>query len=192
MRQFLEDFIPLLVFLLLNAKAATWLGRPAEDGFFIATAGFMVAMLIAMASVFMRGSRPTPMQVTSLILVIFFGTLTLYLQDEKFIKLKPTIIYVFAAIILVLGLTCRISFLQKLIGAALPLSDEGWLILTRRWIYFFIFCAGLNEWARHNLSTDDWVNFKVFAYIPLTFIFMLAQTRLLTRHHLSPDDQDAS
>ena len=147
----------------------------------------MLALLMAFGSVYARGAKPTPMQWATLVLVIFFGGLTLYFQDEKFIKLKPTIIYLLGAAVLTVGLMRGVSLLQKVLGAALPLSQTGWLILTRRWVYFFIFCALLNEWARHNLSTDDWVSFKVFAYLPLTFIFMLLQMRLLMTHEQAAD-----
>lgn len=188
MRQFIEDFAPLLVFLILNNRGAEWFNRAPEDGFFIATAGFMLALLVALGSVYARRAKPTPMQWTTLALVIVFGGLTLYFQDEKFIKLKPTIIYLLAAIVLAGGLFRGVSLLQKVLGTALPLSETGWLILTRRWVYFFIFCALLNEWAWRTLSTDDWVNFKVFAYLPLTFVFMLAQTRLLMTHERTQDE----
>ena len=182
MRQFFEDFVPLLVFLILNSRGAQWLGQPPETGFFIATAGFMVALIAALGSIYARGAKPTAMQWTTLAVVVVFGSLTLYFQDETFIKLKPTIIYLLGAAVLAGGLLKGVSLLQKILGTALPLSQTGWMILTRRWVYFFIFCALLNEWARHTLSTNDWVSFKVFAYLPLTFLFMLSQARLLSTH----------
>ena len=188
MRQFFEDFVPLLVFLILNSRGAQWFNQPPEAGFFIATCGFMAALFIALGSVYLRGAKPTPMQWTTLTLVVVFGGLTLYFQDEKFIKLKPTIVYLLGAAVLTGGLLRGVSLLQKVLGSALHLSETGWLILTRRWVYFLVFCALLNEWARHTLSTDDWVSFKVFAYLPLTFIFMLSQARLLATHEQTTED----
>ncbi len=182
MRQFMEDFAPLMIFFLLNARGADWFKRTPEEAFFIATIGFIIALFFAVGSVYARGAKPTPMQWATLGLVVFFGGLTLYFQDEKFLKLKPTIIYLISAIILTIGLLRGTSLLQKLLGTTLPLSETGWLILTRRWVYFFVFCALLNEWARHNLTTQGWVQFKVFAYIPLTFLFMLSQVKLLRTH----------
>ncbi len=179
---FCEEFAPLLVFFLLNAKGAAWLGRPASDSLFIATAGFMLALGVALMSTFLRGGKLKPATLISAVFVLIFGGLTLFLQNEIFIKAKPTIIYMLFAAILFFGLWRGESYLQKLLGTALPLTQTGWLKLTRRWGYFFIFCAGLNEFVRLNFSTDIWVQVKTFGYLPLTFIFMLAQAPLLAKH----------
>ena len=111
-----------------------------------------------------------------------FGGLTLFLQDETFIKIKPSLVYVLFAVILSFGLMRGQSYLEMLMGEALKMQQSGWLILTRRWIYFFICLALLNEFIWRNFSTDAWVNFKVFGILPLTFIFMAAQMPLLKRH----------
>lgn len=185
--KFLEEFGPLLVFFLLNSKGAALLSRPESESLFIATAGFMLALIVALASTLLRGQKPSTMALVSAGFIMVFGGLTLYLQNETFIKVKPTIVYLLFAGVLTFGLQRGVSYLQKLIGAAIPLNDTGWLILTRRWVYFFIFCAILNEIAWRLLSTDAWVQVKVFGYLPMTFIFMLSQSRLLAQHGIEKE-----
>jgi intracellular septation protein len=119
----------------------------------------------------------------STVLVVVFGGLTLWLHDETFIKLKPTIIYLIFASILLTGLWSGRIFLRTVLGAAFPpLTDRGWVLLTRNWALFFIGMAVLNEAVWRNVSTDHWVMFKTFGAIPLTFIFAIAQTPVVTRH----------
>lgn len=183
---FLEEFGPLLVFFVLNSKGAELLNQPESQSLFIATGGFMAALVLALASTYLRGRKPAPMTLISGALVMVFGGATLFFQNETFIKIKPTIVYLLFAGGLTYGLTRGQSYLQKIIGAGLSLDDEGWLIFTKRWIYFFVFCAGLNEIAWRVLSTDAWVQLKVFGYLPLTFIFMLSQSWLLARHNIKP------
>ncbi len=182
MAKFLEDFGPLLVFFILNARGAQWFERPESDALLIATAGFMVAMLLSLAASFLRGSKPNNMTLASAGFVFVFGGLTLFLQDETFIKIKPTLVYLLFAAILSIGLARQQSYLQMLMGEALRMEEAGWLSLTKRWVVFFIFLALLNEAIWRNFSTDFWVNFKVFGILPLTFIFMGLQMPLLKRH----------
>ena len=182
MAKFLEDFGPLLVFFILNARGAEWLGRPQSDALLIATAGFMAALAVSLIVTYARGAKPNNMSLASAGFVFVFGGLTLFLQDETFIKIKPSLVYMLFAAILGFGLARGQSYLQMLMGEALKMPQAGWLVLTKRWIYFFIFLAGLNEFIWRNFSTDAWVNFKVFAILPLTFIFMAAQMPLLKRH----------
>jgi intracellular septation protein len=182
MVKFLEDIGPLLVFFALNARGAEWFDRPASDGLLIATAGFMAALAISLIVTLARGAKPNNMTLASAGFVFVFGGLTLFLQDETFIKIKPSLVYLLFATILGVGLMRGQSYLEMLMGEALKMNQAGWLALTKRWIYFFICSAVLNEFIWRNFSTDAWVNFKVFGILPLTFIFMGLQMPLLKKH----------
>lgn len=182
MAKFLEDIGPLLVFFALNARGAEWFDRPASDSLLIATAGFMVALALSLIITMARGAKPNNMTLASAGFVFVFGGLTLFLQDETFIKIKPSLVYLLFATILGVGLMRGRSYLEMLMGEALKMNQAGWLALTKRWIYFFIGLAVLNEFIWRNFSTDAWVNFKVFGILPLTFIFMGLQMPLLKKH----------
>ena len=117
-------------------------------------------------------------------IVLIFGGLTIYFNDETFIKMKPTIINAVFAIILYGGIILKKPLLKYLLGAALKLEDQGWKILTQRWIAFFIALAILNEIVWRTQSTDVWVNFKVFAILPITFIFTMTQFPLIKKYQI--------
>ena len=182
MAKFFEDFGPLLVFFILNARGPQLLGRPESEGLLIATGGFMAALAASLVFTYARGGKPNNMTLASAGFVFVFGGLTLFLQDETFIKIKPTLVYVLFGAILAVGLARGQSYLQMLMGQALRMDAAGWVVLTRRWIYFFIFLAALNEVMWRNFSTDAWVNFKVFGILPLTLAFMALQMPLLKKH----------
>lgn len=182
MAKFLEDFGPLLVFFVLNARGAEWFDRAETDGLLIATAGFMAALVVSLVLTYARGGKPNNMTLASGGFVFVFGSLTLFLQDETFIKIKPTIVYLLFAGVLSFGLLRGKSYLKFLLGQVLSMEPRGWLVLTRRWVYFFLFLAALNEFIWRNYPTDIWVNFKVFGILPLTFAFMALQMPLLKKH----------
>lgn len=166
------DLGPLLIFFFANARA----------GIFWATGGFMAAMAVALVVTFALTRRIPPMPLITAVFVAVFGALTLWLQDETFIKLKPTLVYILFALILGGGLAVNRPFLKPLIGAMLALTDEGWRKLTWRWTGFFLVLALLNEAVWRNVSTDAWVAFKTFGFLPLTFAFAIAQIGLIRRH----------
>ena len=169
------DFGPLLIFFAANKFG----------GVFTATAAFMVATLVAMALSWWKTRHIPPMLIFTGLIVVVFGGLTLWLQDETFIKLKPTLIYGMFAGILLFGLATRRSYLKLVMGEALPqLDDDGWRKLTRNWALFFIALMAANEVARQVLTTDQWVNFKVWGVTSATFIFAILQVPLLKRHGL--------
>jgi intracellular septation protein len=118
-----------------------------------------------------------------------FGGLTLILQDELFIKLKPTIVNVLFGLILLGGLAAGKSFLKSVLGEAFAMTDEGWRKLTWRWAVFFFALALANEFVWRNFSTDQWVTFKVFGIMPLTILFSLTQLPTMLRHRL-PEEAD--
>jgi len=122
------------------------------------------------------------MPVLTAVFVMFFGGLTIYLQDETFIKMKPTVVYLLFAAILLAGLALKRTFLKMLMGEMFTLTDQGWLKLTYRWAGFFVAMALLNEVVWRNVSTDTWVSFKVFGLFPLTLLFAALQVGLLQRH----------
>ena len=120
-------------------------------------------------STYARGAKPNNMTLASAGFIFVFGGITLFLQDETFIKMKPTLVYLLFAAILGTGLARGRSYLKNLMGQMLPMDDAGWLTLTQRWTLFFVFLA-VNETVWRTQSTDVWVNFKVFGFLPLTFI----------------------
>jgi intracellular septation protein len=122
------------------------------------------------------------MPVVTAVVVMVFGGLTLYLNDETFIKMKPTIIYGLFAAILFAGLMLGKSFIKILFDNFWDLSDEGWKKLTIRLAFFFLLMAVANEFIWRNFSTELWVNIKVFGFTAATFLFFIAQVPLITRH----------
>ena len=149
---------------------------------FVATACFMVAIAVSL-SVSWQLTRHLPrMAVVTGIVVAIFGGLTLWLQDETFIKMKPTIVNSVFAVILGFGVVKGRSYLKYLMGSTLPLDDAGWMIFTRRWVMFFICMAALNELIWRTQTTESWVAFKTFGSLPLTFVFLALQWPLLKRH----------
>ncbi len=168
---------PLVVFFVVNARA----------GIFWGTGIFMVATIISLiASRFIFGRVPV-MPLISGACVVVFGGLTLWLQDDHFIKLKPTIVNGLFAAALFGGLFAGHSLLKVVFGEVFRLNEEGWRKLTMRWACFFLFLAVLNEVVWRTVSTDTWVSFKVFAIMPLTMVFAIAQIGLLRAHEIPAD-----
>ncbi len=176
---------PLALFFLTNAKA----------GIFWATAVFMVAILVSLTINWLLERRVPTLPLVTGIFVLVFGGLTLILQDELFIKLKPTIVNTLFAVILFGGLFWGKSFLKSLMGSMFRITDLGWRMLTIRWALFFVLLAVLNEIVWRNTSTDTWVSFKVFGIMPLTILFSLSQLPAMNRHQLpndGPGKEDAA
>ncbi len=161
---------------------------------FVGTAAFMVATAIAMAVAWALTRHIPAMTWFSAVLVGVFGGLTLWLKDETFIKMKPTIVYLIFAGILAFGLFRRRNYLKSLLGAAfLGLSELGWEMLARRWAWFFLLLAALNEIFWRYFSTEIWLHFKIWGDTLLTFLFAIAQMPMLLRHGLTlKDDPDSS
>jgi intracellular septation protein len=170
---------PLLVFFAGNAVA----------GIYVGTAAFMVATVISLAVAKFRYHKIPIMPLVTGVIVFVFGGLTLYLHDETFIKLKPTIVYSMFAVLLLTGFLLRKPVLELLFDPVFALTEEGWRKLTLRWMLFFIAMAIVNEIVWRNFSTDAWVSFKAFAFLPLTFLFAIAQVPLLQRHGEAPQDE---
>jgi intracellular septation protein len=173
----LVEIGPLVVFFVMNARA----------GIFWGTGAFMVAIVISLiASRILFGRVPVMPLVTG-VFVLVFGGLTLWLQDEQFIKIKPTLVNALFAGALFAGLLTGRSLLKIVFGEVFRLTDEGWRKLTFRWACFFMFLAVLNEVVWRSFSTDVWVSFKVFGIMPLTMIFAIAQMGLLKQHEPRAD-----
>ena len=173
------DLGPLLVFFLVNGFAPV----PDVLKIFYATGAFMAAMIVAMVISQIRYRHISPMLLFSGVMVMVLGGITLWLHNETFIKLKPTIYYLVAAGLLTFGVVTRRNLLETVLGSAYPgLSERGWQLLTRNWILFFVAMALVNEAVWRNSSTDFWVGFKLWGALPATFIFALANVPMLMRH----------
>jgi intracellular septation protein len=176
------DIGPLVLFFVANAKF----------GIFAATAAFMVAVVAALLVSYVMIRQWPIMPVITAIVVVVFGSLTLVLHDDTFIKLKPTIIYTLFGGILLGGYLFDKPFLAMLFDAMFHLTAEGWRKLTLRWALFFLVMAVLNEAVWRTQSTDFWVNFKLFGFVPLTFLFAALQFPLLTRYATDPASAESS
>jgi intracellular septation protein len=170
------DIGPLVLFFLANSRF----------GIFAATGAFMVAIVAALVVSYAMTRQWPIMPVVTAIVVVAFGGLTLALHDETFIKLKPTIIYALFGGILIGGYILEKPFLATLFDSMFHLTPEGWRKLTLRWALFFLALAVLNEAIWRTQSTDFWVNFKLFGFVPITFVFAALQYPLLMRHAAEP------
>jgi intracellular septation protein len=160
-------------------------------GIFVATAIFMAAVLAALGIGYAIERRVSPMPVFTAILVLIFGGLTLYLKNDIFIKMKPTVLYALFGAILLGGLRFNRLFIKYVFAHAFQLTDEGWRLLTWRWGIFFLALAALNEIVWRNFSTDSWVIFKVWIIIPLIFLFALTQSAFVLKHQLPDEAQNS-
>ncbi|HZE55553.1 MAG TPA: septation protein A [Bradyrhizobium sp.] len=173
---------PLMVFFVANAKF----------NLFVATGAFMVAVIAAMIASYAVTRHVPMMAIVTAVVVIVFGTLTLVLHDETFIKVKPTIVYTLFASILGGGLLFGRSFIAIMFDQMFNLTPQGWRALTLRWSLWFLAMAVLNEIVWRTQSTDVWVTFKAFGMVPLTMLFAVTQMPLIKRHHLEPVSLEAS
>ena len=197
----LLDLGPLVLFFLANSRPALFLPLvspilPADiasgerTGIFVATAVFMVAIVIAFVVSYVLTRHLPVMPLVTAIIVLVFGSLTLVLHDELFIKLKPTIIYLLFGVVLLGGLAFGKPLLGVVFDSVFHLTDEGWRKLTLRWALFFFALAVLNEIVWRTQTTDVWVSFKVFGVVPLTFLFGALQYPLLMKY-AAPEAKEA-
>jgi len=168
------DYAPLAAFFIAYLVA----------GLFVATAALMAATIVAVGLSLAFERRLPIMPVVTAAIVMLFGGLTLWFNDERFIKMKPTIVQAVFAAVLFGGLLFRRPLLKPLLGNAWKLTDRGWYILTFRFALFFAAMAVLNEIVWRSVSTDIWVNFKIFGILALTFVFTAFQVPLITRHQI--------
>ena len=179
--RFALDLGPLILFFIANGRY----------GIFAAPAVFMGATSAAIAVGFAMERKLSPMPLVTLVLVMVFGGLTLWLENEIFIKLKPTILYLMFAAVLLGGLYVNRIFLKYLLAQSMKMPDAAWRILTRRWALFFLALAILNEIVWRSFSTDTWVAFKVWGVFPLTLLFVLTQTPFIARNQIEEESVSA-
>jgi intracellular septation protein len=172
------DIGPLVLFFVANARF----------GIFAATGIFMAAIVVALAISYAKIRRLPVMPLVSAAIVVVFGTLTLVLHDETFIKLKPTIIYVLFGGALVVGYLFEKPLLEMVFDSVFHIDEAGWRKLTLRWAVFFLVMAVVNEAVWRTQTTDFWVSFKLFGFMPLTFLFAMAQLPLINRHAIEDKD----
>ena len=148
---------------------------------FVATGVLMATVMVTLAVSYAKLRRIPVMPLVTAVIVLIFGSLTLLFHDETLIKIKPTALYFLFGAALFVGLWLKKPLLKILFDGALHVTEEGWRILTWRWGFFFFALAILNEIVWRTQSTDLWVKFKTFGFLPLTLLFALAQTPLIMR-----------
>ena len=174
------DFGPLIVFF-LSFKLGDM---------FVATGAFMVASVVAMIASRVLTGHIAPMLKVTFVIVMVMGGLTLYLQDETFVKMKLTVINTLFAVVLLGGLLTGRLYIKMVMELAFEMDDDGWRKLTRNYVVFLVVMAVLNELIWRTQSDDFWVNFKTFGYMGATFVFILAQMPMLMKY--MPDEDEDS
>ena len=176
------DLGPLVVFFAVNA----W-----RDDIIEATIAFMIAITASLLVSWLRYRHISPLLWFSGFMVVVLGGITVWLHDETFIKIKPTIYYSVVAALLLFGMFTGRNLLKMVLGTAYPgLSDTGWRLLTRNWALFFLFMALVNEAVWRTTSTDFWIGFKLWGALPATFIFALANVPMLMRHGMQLETKE--
>ncbi len=176
---------PILAFFaayLLLRDRSFEIGGTAYSGFVLITAGFVPLIALSTLLLWRLTGEVSRMQVVTLVLVVVFGGLTVWFNDERFFKMKPTLIYLIFGAILGVGLLQGKSYLRMVMSEMVPLDEAGWMKLTRRFCAFFFALAALNEVVWRTMSTDAWVNFKTFGLTAAIFVFFILQGRLFRDH----------
>jgi intracellular septation protein len=165
------------------------IGGTEYDGFILVTALFIPLILASTGALWWLTGKLSKMQLVTAVLVVVFGGLSVWLNDERFFKMKPTMIYLLFAAVLGAGLLQGKSYLKHLMDEMMPLRDEGWMILTKRLTGFFALLALLNEVIWRTMSTDAWVNFKTFGLTAAVFVFFMSQSRLFQRYAVEAEKE---
>src|SRR6056297_757830 len=175
------EFGPILAFFV----AYLWLkddiftiGGREYDGFIVVTAGFIPVFLLAMGALWALTGHLSKMQVVTAVLIVVFGGMSVWFNDPRFFKMKPTIIYLLFGGVLAFGVMRGQSYMHSLMDGVMPLNDEGWMILTKRICYFFLGLALLNELVWRTMSEEIWVYFKTFGLTAAIFLFFMTQGAL--------------
>ena len=179
------EYGPIIAFFVgyVRLKDQTFLiGGTEYSGFILVTAAFVPLLILTTLLMWKLTGKLSRMQLATVVLVTVFGGLTVWLNDERFFKMKPTIIYLIFAGLLGLGLWRGQSWLKSVLGEHLPMAEEGWMILTKRFTLLFLGLALANEAVWRLMSTDAWVNFKTFGLPAAMFIFLMAQSRLFQKY----------
>lgn len=185
------EFGPILGFFVayLWLKGETFtIGGTDYDGFIVVTAGFIPVFLLAMGALWWLTGHLSRMQAVTAVLIVVFGGLSVWFNDPSFFKMKPTIIYLLFGGALGIGLMRGESWLQYVMDGMMPLTHEGWMILTRRLALFFLGLAVLNEIIWRNMSEETWVYFKTFGLTAAIFVFFFMQSKLFRDHGRKPED----
>ena len=191
MVKFALEFGPVLLFFVAytRLKENTYtIGGTEYDGFIVVTAAFVPLLLASIAILWKLTGKISRMQVLTAVMVIFFGGLTVWFNDERFFKIKTTIVYGFFASVLGLGLLLGKSWLEYVMDELLPLTSEGWMILTKRLTFAFAALAIANEVVWRTMSTDAWVKIETFGFPVALFVFFMLQTNLFQKY--SSEEQD--
>ena len=164
------------------------IGGTEYEGFIVVTAGFIPLFLVAMAILWWLTGHLSRMQIVTAVLIVIFGGLSVWLNDERFFKVKPTLVYLLFAAALGLGLLRGQSYLRVVMEGLMPMQHEGWMILTKRVTGLLFGLAMLNEVVWRTMSTEAWVWFKTFGLTAAVFVFFIAQARLFQRYGLESDE----
>ncbi len=164
------------------------IGGTEYEGFIVVAAGFIPLLLASTAALWALTGKLSRMQIVTAVLVVVFGGMSVWFNDDRFFKMKPTIIYLIFGGTLFFGLLRGQSYLELVMEEMMPLEREGWMILTRRFALFFLGLAVANEVIWRSMSTDAWVNFKTFGLTAAIFVFFIFQGRLLEKFAVKKPD----
>lgn len=184
------EFGPVLAFFLgyISTRGQVYtVGGTEYDAFILLTAAFIPVMALATFVLGKLSGRLSRLQLVTLIMVVLFGGLTVALNDERFFKMKPTAVYGLFALLLGIGIMRGQSWLELVMEGALPLTHDGWMLLTKRLALMFVLMACANEIVWRSLSTDAWVNFRTFVLPFALFVFFMLQAKLFERYKLGSD-----
>ncbi len=185
------EFGPVVLFFAAYVKLKDQvftIGGTEYDGFILATAGFVPLMILSTLALWKLTGKLSKMQVVTLVLVVVFGGLSVWFNDDRFFKMKPTLIYVLFGGILGVGLLRGQSYLKFAMEEVLPLEQDGWMILTRRLCGFFLVLAVLNEVIWRTQSTEIWVYFKTFGLSAAIFLFFMTQGSIFQTYGLDEEE----
>ncbi|WP_439523839.1 inner membrane-spanning protein YciB [Marivita sp.] len=164
------------------------IGGTDYDGFVVVTALFIPVILASMGILWWLTGHISRMQIVTAVLVVVFGGLTVWLNDDRFIKMKPTMVYSLLGGVLAIGLLRGQSYLRVVMGELLPMEQEGWMILTKRMTGFFFLLAISNEIVWRTQTTEIWVYFETFVLTGATFVFFIAQAGLIQKYSTAEED----